>query len=141
VFNEIKKILLRLRRTNGMINLTLLEGLIKELRNKLDVELVAFKTHSESTSESLADFNFSKDQNAIGKTAQMMLIYATHDIKLPPAILKQQKLVLRDFSLLHPIKIMEALDEEHFEREENAMNRKLSLQRNKDKEEVKVKFA
>jgi hypothetical protein len=59
VFNEIKKILLRLRRTNGMINLTLLEGLIKELRNKLDVELVAFKAHSESTSESLADFNFS----------------------------------------------------------------------------------
>jgi len=69
VFNEIKKILLRLRRTNGMINLTLLEGLIKELRNKLDVELVAFEPHSESTSESLADFNFSKDQNAIGKTA------------------------------------------------------------------------
>jgi len=71
----------------------------------------------------------------------MMLIYATHDIKLPPEILKQQKLVLRDFSLLHPIKIMEALDEEHFEREENAMIRKLSLQRNKEKEEVKVKFA
>lgn len=69
MFNEIKKILLRLRRTNGMINLTLLEGLIKELRNKLDVELVAFEAHSESTSESLADFNFSKDQNAIGKTA------------------------------------------------------------------------
>jgi hypothetical protein len=44
-------------------------------------------------------------------------------VQLPRAVQKAHKLVLRDFSLLFPIKVMEALDPEAFEKEEAELER------------------
>jgi hypothetical protein len=46
-------------------------------------------------------------------------------VQLPRAVQKAHKLVLRDFSLLFPIKVMEALDPEAFEREEAELEREM----------------
>jgi hypothetical protein len=49
--------------------------------------------------------------------------------------------VLRDFSLLHPIKVMEALDPEAFEKEEVILEQQLMLQREHEKGKAMQSFA
>ena len=59
----------------------------------------------------------------------MTVTYAHFDVNLPISVIKLQKLVLRDFSLLHPIKVMEALDPAGFEKEEIILEQKAISQR------------
>jgi len=90
VFNQIKKILLRMTRQNGMISLTLLDGLLFDLRNKMTVEIARFKGYMDggTTQSSLGDFQFADKGKIVGATAQIMQNYFVHDVKLPPAVLK-----------------------------------------------------
>jgi len=63
----------------------------------------------------MGDLIFADDKKMIGVIAQIILNYSTFEVKLPLSVIKLQKRVLRDFSLLHPIKVQEALDPEAFQ--------------------------
>jgi len=71
----------------------------------------------------MGDLIFADDKKMIGVIAQIILNYSTFEVKLPLSVIKLQKLVLRDFSLLHPIKVYEALDPEAFQEEEDTLQR------------------
>ena len=75
VFNLIKKILLRLARQNGMISLSLLNGLLNDLRCKMNVEIVKFTSTNNKFHTSMGDLIFVDQKKMIGATAQMVSTY------------------------------------------------------------------
>jgi hypothetical protein len=89
----------------------------------MNVEIVRFERDSQSTASSMGDLIFADDKKMIGVIAQIILNYSTFEVKLPLSVIKLQKRVLRDFSLLHPIKVHEALDPEAFQEEEDSLQR------------------
>ena len=123
VFNQIKKILLRMTRQNGKISLGLLDGLMSDLRIQMNVDIARFQVNDRSSKTSLGDFIFADKKKIIGVTAQIIQTYTQFDVLLPRSVQKSHKLVLRDFSLLFPLKVMEALDPEAFEKEEAELER------------------
>ena len=66
----------------------------------------------------------------------MVATYSQFDVKLPQSVIKLQKHVLRDFSLLHPLKVMEALDPEAFDKEEIELQKQMLIEL-RAKEEAK----
>lgn len=112
---------------NGMINLVLLDGLLFDLRNKMSVEIAKFEGDFENNTgqSSLGDFQFADKNKIIGTTAQIMQNYFVHEVNLPHAVLRAQRKVLRDFCLMHPLRIMKAIvDNEEFEKEETLFHEK-----------------
>ena len=122
-------------RQNGMISIGLLDGLLADLRANLNVEIARFEVNDRSSKTSLGDFVYANKRKIIGVTAQIIQTYAQFDVKLPRSVLKAHRLVLRDFSLLFPIKVMEALDPEAFEKEEAELARAVH---NEEKHTAKV---
>ena len=106
-----------------MISLGLLVGLIADLRCQMNVEIARYEVNENSSKASIGDFVYANQRKIIGVTAQIIQMYSQFDVKLPRTVLKAQRLVLRDFSLLFPIKVMEALDPEAFEKEEAELER------------------
>ena len=106
-------------RSSGMISMQLLSGFIQELRVKLNIEIVKFADNAHrKTASSLGDFKYVDRENIIGATASMIQTYTTIDTELPRQVQKEHAKILKDFSLLHPIKLLEALDPRVFELEE-----------------------
>ena len=64
-----KKILLRMTRSNGEISLGLLTGLLQDLRCKMNVEIVKFSKTSHKTHSSLGDFVHADPNNLISVVA------------------------------------------------------------------------
>ena len=86
----------------------------------------------------MGDLIFAEQDHMISATAQMVSTYSQFDVKLPQSVLKLQSYVLRDFSLLHPIKTMEALDPDAFEKEEIEIKKQLLLEhKQKEKDAMK----
>jgi hypothetical protein len=82
-FNKIKTTLLRMTRSNGYISLGLLEGILRDLRNKMNIEILRYDFSDPATDESQGDFRFADNSKLIGQTAQIVLNYATQDVRLP----------------------------------------------------------
>lgn len=80
MFNQIKKILLRMTRQNGKISLGLLEGLMADLRASMNVEIARFEINDRSSKTSLGDFFYANKRKIIGVTAQIIQTYAQFDV-------------------------------------------------------------
>ena len=80
MFNQIKKILLRMTRQNGKISLGLLEGLMADLRASMNVEIARFEISDRSSKTSLGDFFYANKRKIIGVTAQIIQTYAQFDV-------------------------------------------------------------
>jgi|688.fasta_scaffold735354_1 hypothetical protein len=78
-----KKILMRMTRSNGEISLVLLTGLLQDLRCKMNVEIVKFSRSSHKTQSSLGDFVHADPKKLISVAAQMTVTYAHFDVYLP----------------------------------------------------------
>jgi len=141
VFNEIKKVLQRMKNLRGLISLPLLSGLINELRVKLNIEIIKFASNmNKKNSSSLGDFQFLDRSKIISETAQLIQNYTQLDIQLPRHVKKEHFKILRDFSLLHPTKLHEALDPLAFELEERDMFNEMVINRAKTQGKVMHKF-
>ena len=75
VFNILKNILLRMTRSNGLISLGLLNGLLQDIRCELNVEIVRF-TSSKKSHSSMGDLIFAEQDHMISATAQMVSTYS-----------------------------------------------------------------
>lgn len=84
----------------------------------MNVEIIRYErinTASDLSLSSINDILQADEKKIIGVIAQIILNYSTFDVKLPESVIKLQRRVLRDFSLLHPVKVTEALDQDAFE--------------------------
>jgi hypothetical protein len=128
-------------RVNGMVSLSLLEGIIQDLRTQMNVEILRYERKESSTESSLGDLGVATDdKKKIGILAQVILNYATFEVQLPASVLKLQRRTLRDFSLLHPIKVQEALDPEAFQEEEDELSRQLYFEEKEKQRKAMNKF-
>ena len=59
-------------RQNGMISLDLLDGLVKDLRCKMNVEIVMYTRLNNKSNSSMGDLALTDQKKMIGATAKMI---------------------------------------------------------------------
>ena len=104
IFNLIKKVVMRSTDEEGLINLRQFSALVNEIRMKINIEVHKQKlmsTKKASGSRRFLSFRGSANQDQ-GNEEVMR--------GLPKALKKIQQKILKDFSLINPIKVQEAIE-------------------------------
>ena len=123
VFNLIKTIILRSQKSTGHVNLTLFDGLITEIRFKMNIDYAKYLNGGVKNKAGVVL------HQPIGKISKMLNSYLDGTLTLPRSVAKTHSFHLQDFSLINPIKMMEALDPEYLEQEEQEVQIEKKLTR------------